>query len=292
MLPRRTFLLTLGAAAAHVAAGESARALVACGVGAPPAAAPLDRVGIQLYTLRSLAARDLEGTLAAVSAIGYREVEFAGYFDTPVGDLRALLDRHGLSAPSAHVPVAQLAGNGRARVLEDAATLGHRWVTIPWLPEDDRRSLETWRRVAERFNDAGRAAAAVGLRLAYHNHDFEFREVNGRVPFEVLLAETDPTVVDFQIDLYWMVRAGHDPLAWLAAHPDRFPMLHVKDSAGPPGHGMVDVGQGTIDFARVLGAFAAAGTKHFFVEHDRPQDPLASATRSYAHLKALELARR
>ena len=289
MLPRRTFLLTLGAAAAHVATGGSARALAACAGGRVPEPSRLDRVGIQLYTLRSLAARDLEGTLAAVAGIGYREVEFAGYFDRPARELRAVLDRLGLSAPSAHVAAAQLSGEARSRVLDDAAALGHRWVTIPWLPEEDRRSLDTWKRVAARFNEAGRAAAAAGLRLAYHNHDFEFREVGGAVPFEVLLAETDPSLVDFQVDLYWMVRAGHDPLAWLAAHPGRFPMLHVKDSAGPPEHRMVDVGRGTIDFARILGAFATAGARHFFVEHDRPQDPLESATTSYAHLKSLTI---
>ena len=286
MQQRRTFLLTLGAAAAHLVTGGRERLLAAA---ARHGAARIDRVGIQLYTLRSLMSRDLEGTLASVAAIGYREVEFAGYFDRPAKELRALLDRHGLAAPSAHVPAAQMSGDAWRRALDDAAALGHRWVTIPWLPEEDRRSLDSWKRVADRFNEAARAAAAAGLRFAYHNHDFELREVDGIVPFDLMLAETEPSLVDFQIDLYWMVRAGRDPLGYLAAHPGRFPMLHVKDSAGPPDHRMTDVGQGTIDFARILAAFAAAGTTHFFVEHDRPQDPLASATTSYSHLKSLTI---
>ena len=286
MQQRRTFLLTLGAAAAHLASGSRWSAF-ASEMRAP--AVRIDRVGIQLYTLRSLMARDLEGTLARVAEIGYREVEFAGYFDRPAAALRALLDRNGLTSPSVHVPAAQASGDAWRRVLDDAAELGHRWVTIPWLPEDDRGSLDAWRRVASRFNEAARAAAAAGLRFAYHNHDFEFREIEGVVPFDILLRETDPSLVDFQIDLYWMVRAARDPLAYLAAHPDRFPMLHVKDSAGPPEHRMLDVGQGTIDFPRLLGEFAAAGASHFFVEHDRPQDPLASAKTSYAHLRSLKL---
>ena len=101
------------------------------------------------------------------------------------------------------------------------------------------------------------------------------------------MSQVDPALVDFQIDLYWMIRAGRDPLGYLASHPGRFPMLHVKDSAGPPEHRMVDVGKGTIDFARILAAFAAAGTKHFFVEHDRPADPFASVTVAFDHLRSL-----
>ena len=286
MQQRRTFLLTLGAAAAHLATGSRWSAS-AGEIRAP--AVRIDRVGIQLYTLRSLMARDLEGTLARVAEIGYREVEFAGYYDRPARELRALLDKHGLTSPSAHVPAAQVASDAWRRVLDDAAALGHRWVTIPWLPEADRGSLDSWRRVASRFNEAARTAAAAGLRFAYHNHDFEFREVDGVVPFDLLLQETEPSLVDFQIDVYWMIRAGRDPLAYLAAHKSRFPMLHVKDSGGPPEHRMTDVGQGTIDFPRILAAFATAGTRHFFVEHDRPDDPLASATASYAHLRSLKL---
>lgn len=249
----------------------------------------MDRIGVQLYTVRELMRRDPVSTLETLAEIGYREVEFAGYLGRPAAELRAVLDRVGLTAPSAHVPVAQLAGTEWRRTLEDAATLGHRFVTVPWLPAEDRRSADAWKRTAERFGRAAAEARAAGVRFAYHNHDFEFAPVDGIIPFDLLLAETDPALVDFQVDLYWMVRAGHDPLAYLNAHPGRFPMVHVKDSAGPPDHRMVDVGSGAIDFTRILAAFARAGTTHFFVEHDRPADPLASVRASHAYLSTLRI---
>ena len=244
------------------------------------------RIGVQLYTVRSLPQRDLAGTLERIAGIGYRDVEFAGYYGKSPAEIRELLTRYNLGAPSSHIPVASLRGDWK-KALDEAKAIGHEFVTIPWLGDADRASVDSWKRVAELFNRGGAEAKAAGLRFAYHNHDFEFRRVGDVVPFDLLLAETDPALVSFQMDIYWLVRAGHDPAEYFTRHPGRFTMVHAKDSAGPPAHRMVDVGAGTIDFATLLPRAVAGGVKHIFVEHDQPSDPMASITASYQHLAKL-----
>ncbi len=246
----------------------------------------MEQIGLQLYTVRALLAADLERTLARVAAIGYTEVETAGYHGRSPEAFAAALQRHGLRAPAAHVEyTADDAAWSRA--LDDAARAGHAWVVVPWLPDDARASLDAWRRTADRLNRMGAAAQAHGLRFAFHNHDSELAPVDGSVPYDLLLAGTDPALVAFELDVYWMTKAGHDPVAWLERHPQRFVMTHLKDSAGAPTHRMVDVGSGTIDFARVLGACERAGVQHHFVEHDEPGDALQSIETSYRWLRRL-----
>jgi len=295
-LDRRRFLVAAGAtllAACSRPAGSTpadsvapADTLARADSAARSAGAGSRPVGLQLYTVREEMRRDFAGTLERVAAIGYREVEFAGYFDHAPAEVRALLQRHGLQAPASHVPW-ERTGDGWPAALAEANAVGHRFVVIPWLPEDARRTLDDWRRVAERLNRAGAAARDAGLALGYHNHEFEFTPIGGQVPYDVLLAETDPALVAFELDLYWTVRAGHDPLAYFTRHPNRFKLVHVKDSAGAPEHRMVDVGAGTIDFARILPAAARAGVVHYFVEHDQPADAMASVRASYAALSRL-----
>ena len=144
--------------------------------------------------------------------------------------------------------------------------------------------------MAAEFNRAAERAKTKGLQFAYHNHDFEFNRVEGIVPFDLLLAETDPALVQYEMDVYWVTRAGSDPLAYVRNHPTRFSMLHIKDSAGAPEHRMVDVGAGSIDFAQILRLDASqrGAVRHVFVEHDNPADPLAFAKRSFDHLSRLE----
>lgn len=247
----------------------------------------LDRIGLQLYTVRDEMARDVERTLARVAEIGYREVEFAGYFNREPKALRAALDAVGLSAPSAHVPFEAL-GDQWPKTFEDAQAIGHRYLVVPWIPEDQRRTLDGYRRVGERFNRAGEAAQAAGLQFGYHNHDFEFPPVEGRVPYDVLLESTDAKLVQMELDLYWIRAAGGDPLAYFARHPGRFTLVHVKDMDGTPKHGMVDVGSGVIDFKGIFARREQAGIRHFFVEHDRPQSPLDSIRASFEYLRRLE----
>ncbi len=252
------------------------------------AGAPLSPIGIQLYSVRRRLGEDFEGTLASLASIGYVEVEFAGYFDRRPEEIKAILRRHGLQAPSAHVPIDTMRQDWSG-TLERANLIGHQYIVIPWLAEEDRRTIDDIKRRAAEFNRLGEAAKRAGLRLAYHNHDFEFSPVDGQIPYDVLLAETDPANVSFELDLMWISKAGQDPVRYFNRSPGRFEMVHVKDSAGPPAYQHVDVGKGVIDFRRILTRRQQAGARHFFVEHDDPKDPLAFARASYQYLKQLDL---
>jgi sugar phosphate isomerase/epimerase len=248
----------------------------------------LETIGLQLYSVRREMARDFNGTLARVSSIGYKEVEFAGYFERRPEEVKAVLDRYGLGAPSAHVPI-EAARQDWARALDAANVIGHQYVVVPWLPEEGRRTLDDYKRVADEFNRLGAEARRAGIRFAYHNHDFEFAPLGGRIPYDVLLAETDSALVALELDLFWITKGGQDPITYFARHPGRFEMIHVKDSSGPPEYRQVDVGRGTIDFRRILAHQEQAGIRHAFVEHDDPADPLAFARASYDYLKRLNI---
>lgn len=239
------------------------------------------RIGVQLYTLRSLAAQDLPGVLRAVAAIGYGEVEFAGYHGMAPTHIKRALSDVGLAAPASHIN--PLAARDDPRPLIDAAAeVGHEWLVIAWLPPEERQNLDQWRAWADVFNRFAAQCRSAGLKFAYHNHDFEFTPIDGAKPFDMLLQRCEPALVDFELDLYWTTLAGEDPSAILAANSARFPLCHVKDMNAA--RQMADVGAGEIDFARI---FAGHRFAHHFVEHDQPTDPIASITASYAAMRRL-----
>lgn len=283
MISRRDFLAAIGA----IGGATLTRSLRAQGAARAPRR--LERIGIQLYSVRAEMQRDLDATLARIAAIGYREVEFAGYFGRTPAEIRSIVRAHHLSAPSTHIGY-DLLRSGWDKALDDALAAGHAVVTIPWLPEDSRRTVADWRRVADEFNAGAARARARGLGFAYHNHNFEFQRADGTTLLDTLLERTQPDLVSFELDIYWMVRAGEDPAAYIRRYPKRFTMLHAKDAGGPPDHAMVDVGAGTIDFAAILRADAAgpASVRHVFVEHDQPADPFGFARRSFEYLSRLE----
>ncbi len=291
---RRGFL---GSALAALAAAALPDGLRAAGPGmgrmaspaagaASPVSAParLDHIGLQLYTVRGEAAKDLDGTLARVAKIGYDEVEFAGYYGHAPADVHRMLDRYHLLAPAAHVPLERIRGE-LDKVLEEARVVGHHYVVCPFIDEKER-TADALADVAVALNKAGAAAREKGFALAYHNHDFEFTPLpDGRKPYDLLLSLTEPDLVDFEMDLFWATKGGADPLAYFKEWPGRFTMVHVKDmdAAG----NMVDVGKGRIDFARIFAARLRGGIVHAFVEHDEPADPWASITNSYNYLDKL-----
>jgi sugar phosphate isomerase/epimerase len=248
--------------------------------------ARIERIGVQLYTVRDAFAKDPDATLERIAGIGYREVEFAGYADRTPAALRKTLDRLNLAAPSGHLPFESL-DKDWDRTLDGAATLGHRYAVIAWFPPEYRKTLDDWRRLGERFTKAAEVAKRRGMQFCYHNHDFEFTPVDGRLPYDVLLESSDPSLVRMEMDLYWITKAGQSPPAYFAKYPGRFPMVHVKDSAGPPEHRMVDVGQGTIDWRGLFARRKQAGIEHYFVEHDEPADAFASIAKSYGYLEKL-----
>lgn len=267
---------------------------------APGARPAVDQIGLQLYTVRDRMSEDVERTLDEVAAIGYPEVEFAGYFGRSPAQIRGAINAAGVHAPAAHVPFEAVGGpRGRAApgddwaaVLEAAAAVGHQWVVVAWIPQAARGGREAWERIAERFNEAGEAARAAGLRFAYHNHDFEFDPVGLRIPFlrpegrglpfDILIEETEPDLVDFEIDVFWTASGGADALEYFARHPGRFRLAHFKDMDAQGR--MVDPGEGQIDFAAILARAEQAGLEHAFVEHDQPADSMATARAGFAHL--------
>jgi sugar phosphate isomerase/epimerase len=246
----------------------------------------LQRIGLQLYTVRDLMQADLARTLEQVAAVGYDEVEFAGYFNETPKRIRALLDKVGLAAPSAHASLADLTQHSE-RTFDAAEVMGHRYIVVPSLDPEERRSLDDYRRVAAALNRAGELAKAQGLRVAYHNHDFELAPIDGVRPYDLLLSETEPGLVSFEMDFYWITRGGGNPLAYFKGHPGRFHLCHLKDM-DRRGE-MADVGAGRIDFGKILQHRKAAGLRHFFVEHDHPADALVSVRASYKFLRSLEV---
>ena len=277
MIDRREFIGTMSALAASAV-------LPACGRAS--ATNRISKIGVQLYSVRTLMEKDVEGTLAAVAGAGFTEVEFAGYFNKTPAEIKAMLDRHGLVAPSVHA--GDISPDAWAKSLDAAHVIGHEYIVMPWIPEERRKTLDQWKAMAADFNRAATSAKAAGVQFAYHNHDFEFKTVEGKIPYDVLLAETDPNLVKMEIDLYWITKAGQDPLAYFARIPGRVPMVHVKDGKGAPDWAMTEVGSGAIDWKRIFARSQQAGIKHYFVEHDQPADPIASITASCGYLKHLE----
>ena len=280
----------VGAVAAGGCSGEEADPPPPYGTAEPPPPPPrasFGAVGIQLYTLRSLMERDLPGTLQQVATIGYEEVEFAGAFGYAPEELRGMLDALGIRAPAAHYGLADFRER-LPEILRDAAVVGHQYLIAAWVDAEERERLDDYRRHAAEFNRWGARCRDAGLAFAYHNHDYELTSLEGARPLDVLLTETDPDLVSFELDFFWLRRGGADPLDYLRTHSGRFRLGHVKDMSEEGA--MVDVGDGTIPFDLLIPAAAQAGMDHFFVEHDTPTDPLATAARSYAYLVGMEAA--
>ncbi len=281
MQTRRNFLATLGLAALGVASRDAIASEIVM------ARKKIKRVGLQLYTVRDMMKADLPGTIAKVASIGYKEVEFAGYFGRTPAQIRDLLKRNHLDSPSTHLDFDLLAEGTWQKSLDTVKKIGHKWATIAWIPDEKRKTLDDWKRHAATFNRAAAQAKAAGLRFAYHNHDFELRPVSGTRPLDILLTETDPSLVDFEMDIYWVVFGGGNPIDFLNRYPKRFKLLHVKDSAGPPDNKQVDVGKGKIDFPTIFRRAEKADVDHYFVEQDNPKDPIATIRNSYNYLHSL-----
>ncbi len=247
----------------------------------------IEKVGVQLYTVRDQMKADFAGTIEKVAKIGYREVEFAGYFDNPPKEVKGLLDKNGLTAPSAHIDFEHITTK-LPEVIEAAKVVGHQYIVCPWMPEELRGDAEGWKRVAHSLNKAGADIKKAGMQLAYHNHNFEFKDFNGKLGYDILLEEADPNLVKMEMDLYWTTKAGADPLKYFAKHPGRFPLVHVKDM--DKSGDFAEVGSGTIDWKPIFAKSQQAGIKHYFVEQDQSKDPFASIKASYDYLRDLRFA--
>jgi sugar phosphate isomerase/epimerase len=286
---RRDLIRKLSSAATGLAAGG---ALVSCGDRSAPEArvvvptGPIGPLGLQLYTLRSYVESDLYGTLMQVADMGFREVEFAGYFGlTPRQISQALYDS-GLTAPSAMISVDEAVQSWETAV-DAAVELGHRWVVLAWLPEEMRTDVDALVVTAELFNRLGDEALIRGVRLGYHTRDYDFLPLpTGERPIDVLLETTDPAAVDFELDVYWALQAGIDPLAFLeTSGAGRVPLIHVNDRDADGR--MLPVGAGLVDWPTLFAQRFASGLRHVFVDHEEADDPWLAAQESFSYLNAL-----
>ncbi len=224
----------------------------------------------------------VDTTLAAIAEMGYDEVEFAGYFDHTPGEIARKLRSNGLVSPASHVGFETISNDWES-TLDAAAEIGNTHTIVPWIPTNVRGTISAYERLADTFNQAGQAAIDRGMRFGYHNHDFEFAPIDGTVPYHILCNKTDSSLVDFELDIFWTVHGGGDPLDVFHRWPGRFPMVHVKDRS--PSGDQVDIGEGRIDWAEIL--LPDRGIKSFFIEHDNPEDPMTFARRGYRYISNL-----
>ena len=295
-ISRRGFLAAGAAAIGGISA--IARRAAADPIGLP--------IGLQLYTVRGRAAKDFEGTLKEVAAIGYQEVELYSFFDRKAAEVRRALEGAGLECVSAHYGVPALR-EGLAAHIDDARELGLQFMICPFPgvadparlkaggPSfTDSLTLDDWKWNADLFNKAGEQAKKAGLRFGYHNHHIEFREFGGVTAFDELLRRTDPDLVTIELDCGWVKVAGLDPADFIAKHASRVGLLHVKDvKAGPapsnrfgPAVPFAEVGRGSIDWRKVFEAARKAGVRRYYVEQDTTERPPLEAikiSRDYLH---------
>lgn len=312
-LSRRSVLTAMGAAGMAGLIGGPALAATARRpffqrVGLP--------IGLQIYTLGNVT--DLDKTFAEVAAIGYREIELPNLLGKQPAEIAAAAKRAGLAITSVHVPLA--AGNGLvlgaepAKLAETLGTLGAKWAVAPLLqlpanmrplpgedfPKAIARSVAAegeniWKKTAAALNQHGAALRPLGIGVAYHNHNVEFAPVGNSTGWDILVRETDPRLVSFEVDLGWVTAGGRDPLAFLRQNRGRIKLLHVKDiAAGSPTNFAIsmnptEVGSGTQPWARLLPAAYEIGVRHFYVEQEPPFaiPRIEAARRSYAYLAAL-----
>jgi sugar phosphate isomerase/epimerase len=296
MFNRRSFLLSAGAG---VAAGTLGSSVFANHHNKIP-------LGIQLWTVKAEAEKDLEGTLRKLHALGFREIEFAGYYGKSAADIGKLLKAIGLTPVSTHASADDIAAKG-GQIIADAKTLGLKYIIcsspmadaakakLEWAQKMDALDAGDWKMNAALFDKFGKQVKDAGIQFGYHNHHVEFKKFDGKTGFDTLFASTDPELVKIELDVGWAVAASQDPVAILNKYKGRVVALHVKDigklDADPHKATTVAVGAGTIDWKKVIGTANANGVKHYFYEQEEPfaRPILESAKISADYLTKLEI---
>lgn len=274
MITRRNFIINTSLAATAVLA-------------LPSLAFTMDKkeIGLQLYTLRDEFPKDVKTTLEKVAAAGFTTVETYGFSIkdqfwglSPI-ELKKLLDANKLKAVSGHYNLGSFLYDGNTSELiaaiEAAKILGSEFLTIPWIDEPFRKNINDYKIIAKRLNQAAKMCANAGLKLAYHNHDFEFQKHEGLTGYEILLKETDKDLVCFELDLYWVIRSGNDPVKLFKENPGRFKLWHVKDMDKSNPALNTEIGSGSIDFKTIFKEAKQSGMQHFFVEQEHNYVPNA-----------------
>ena len=244
----------------------------------------LGAIGLQLYSVKDVIEKDLQGTLKQLADIGYKEIEsYPGqkghYFGMEAAEFAKMTKDLGLNLVSSHFgsgsPDDKPGDWHRATMLHNfdqlaakAAETGQQYITCSSLSESLRKTKDDLKRTADLFNQTGEKAKKAGLQFAYHNHAFEFDQEGDVMMYDYLLANTDPELVKYELDLFWVTAAGKDPVAYLEKYPNRFPLCHVKDMDKQDKTRNTEVGTGSIDYQKVLKAAKDNGMKHYLVEQE------------------------
>lgn len=287
----------------------------------------LETIGVQLFSLPASLENDFKGTIAMLAALGFTEIELfgpypyssesgkkhweaispmlgfsgSGYFGHSESDVKRIFKEYGLKVPSIHTDLDTLENNmtdlGKAR-----ETIGFEYVVLPAIPDERRKTLDDYKKMAETFNSIGKQAKDVGLKFAYHNHGYGLSEVGGIIPLQLILDHTDPELVFFEMDLFWTISGKADPIAYFEKYPNRYRMMHVKDMkenktfSGDGGDAsqwiplfsnMTSAGSGVVDLKTIIPTAKKYGVKHFFVEQDMVTDPQIALKNSIDYLKTL-----
>lgn len=285
MTTRRTFLAQAGLLGAGLAFGLSSKSVLAAGkINA--------KAGLQLYSLREELPKDVKGVIAKVAAAGYKQVETYGYskkngfWGLSAQEFKALLSKHGLTSPSGHYGLESAQDQDDA--IEAAKILGQEYLTMPYIDEKKRKTAADIKNLVADVNKLADKAKQHGLKMAYHNHDFEFKTVDGVMLYEELLKGTDPSLVHFEMDIYWVVRSNQDPVTWFNKYPGRFTMVHVKDMDKANPELNTEVGKGSINFKSIFAKAKMAGIKYYIVEQENFSiDPYVSITQSAKYLRTV-----
>ena len=254
-----------------------------------------NKFGLQLYTLRDVLPQDPKGVLTQVASFGYKQIE--SYEDAKLGifwgmkntEFKKLMDDLGMKIVSSHCDI----NKDFERKAAEAAEIGMNYLLCPYL--GPQKTIDDFKRFAETFNEKGQVCKKNGIRFGYHNHDYGFVPVDGQLPQDVLMQNTDKNLVDFEMDIYWVVTAGQDPIAWIDKYPGRFKLSHIKDrkrGASPSQRDVsVELGTGSIDFKKILNEAGKKGMEYYIVEQEAYENttPLAAAKADADYLKNFKI---
>jgi sugar phosphate isomerase/epimerase len=248
-------------------------------------------IGLQLYTLRQVINKDVKGTIKQLTDWGYREFETYGYnngmlFGMTSKEFNDYVKSLGAKVTSGHYGIDVVRGQWD-KAVSDAKEAGQDFMCLPWIAEEDR-TTDGYKKIIDDTNKAGEVAKKAGIRMGYHNHAFEFEKVGDKTGFEVLLEGLDPKYVGMELDIYWVVRAGKDPIELMKKYKGRFEQWHVKDMDKAKPDNNADVGTGTIDWKAIFAQAKTSGMKHYYIEQESyPVDPMTSAKNSIDYLKTI-----
>jgi sugar phosphate isomerase/epimerase len=250
-------------------------------------------MGLQLYTLRDTIDKDPKGVLQKVAGFGYKELETYGYADGKIFGLdftefNKFVKGLGMTVMSGHYGLDKIKGDTWKKAVEDAKKNGQKYMVVPYINEPERKTIDSYKKICADLNAAGEVCNKNGIRFGYHNHAFEFETVDGQIPFDLMLKELDPKKVGMEMDIFWVVNAGHDPIKYFTKYPGRFEQWHVKDMDKTDRTKNADVGTGTIDYKPIFAQAKLSGMKHWYVEQETyPGDPIDSVAASAKFLKTI-----